>query len=407
MMRTAMVIAVVSTVAQSVSAADLTTSARGVSYFHKEGATASSHDADLQDCRTLAGKMHQPIPPMNPAVESQGLAGLLVGSIIVSAQQTAADHKARAVNVENCMVVKGWQVVALTPGDATAFAALDKASKAGRAGEWIGSTELHGTVVRRFANDVASDDSSQMYVVARHPGVSISDDVVDPGLSKAPEKKPVTTIDPTIAPGRPESAKPPKPLKDEQLGGVPPGAGLIIVNVRGDAAATLLFERVGPDPDTDAWVDGQPSQVFVNPPAKAVAKAGARLGVTQVFSVPPGRWRLSAIGVGDVSVSFCLGSPAFDVAAGDAVYAGSSSSEHALPGMGLDIAKSAFPGLSSVPDKIRAATWTNGVRGKCVGTYLYALEIPDQPFVDGYILGSRAQPATTPIAAATPASATH
>ena len=85
-----------------------------------------------------------------------------------------------------------------------------------------------------------------------------------------------------------------------------------------------------------------------------------------------------------------VGAPVFEVAAGEAVYAGSYSADHALPVMDLDLARSAFPELSAVPDKIRPASWTNGARGKCVGSYLYALEIPGQPFVDGYGGGSRA-----------------
>ena len=397
-MRAATLMAVFLVLARSAAAADVAESAPGTSYFQKDGATAAIHDADLLDCRALAGRMHQPSPPVpSTAGGGGGMAGAIGAAIavaiIVAAEQAAADRKARPVNVENCMVVKGWRVVSLTPDDATAFAALDKGSKSARVGEWVGATQLHGAVARRFDNDVANSDSAQTFVVARRRGVSISDDVVAQGPTGPAEKHPVATIDPAVAQGRPRGAAPLQPLKDEQLGGVPAGTGMIIVNVRGDASAGLLFERLGPDPMTDAWVDGRPSQIFVNPPVKALAKAGARLGVTQVFSVPPGRWRLAAMSVGDISVNYCLGSPVFEVAAGEAVYAGSFSADHALPVMDLDLAKSAFPELSTVPDKIRPAVWTNGARGKCVGTYVYALEVPGQPFLDGYAWGSRAWPA--------------
>ena len=296
-MRAMALMAAVLVLARSAPAADLAASVTGTSYFQKDGATAASHEADLLDCRALAGRMHQPPPPVpQTTTASGGLAGAIGAAIavaiIVAAEQAAADRKARPVNVENCMVVKGWRVVSLTPEDATAFAALDKAAKSARVGDWVGDPQLHGALARRFDNDVAANDSSQMFVVAQRRGVSISDDVVAPGPATKAEKKPVSTIDPTIAQGRPRSAAPPAPLKDEQLGGVPAGQGLIIVNVRGDASAGLLFERLGPDPQTDAWVDGRPSQIFVNPPVKALAKAGARLGVTQVFSVPPGRWQI-------------------------------------------------------------------------------------------------------------------
>jgi hypothetical protein len=104
--------------------------------------------------------------------------------------------------------------------------------------------------------------------------------------------------------------------------------------------------------------------------------------------------------VDQVSLSLCLGGPAFDIAAGDVVYAGSFAPNRLAPDMAMEPAKAAFPGLSTAVAKLKPAEWINGAQGQCEGTYLYAMELPNRPFMDSYQLGSRAQPA--PPSAPTP-----
>src|SRR5437763_15831217 len=93
--------------AQAASAADLTKSVSGTSYFHKTGATAASHEADLRDCRLLAGKVHQPPGPEQQMVYGGSLAGaiavVLISAAVASSQDLAGDRRSRPVNVENCM----------------------------------------------------------------------------------------------------------------------------------------------------------------------------------------------------------------------------------------------------------------------------------------------------------------
>ncbi len=95
------------------------------------------------------------------------------------------------------------------------------------------------------------------------------------------------------------------------------------------------------------------------------------------------------------------------------VYAGSfnpnGKGEPIGPDMTLEPAKAVFPALSNLAEKVRAASYVNGVLGACSGAYLYALELPDRSFVEGYLMGSRSQPgasAASAHASAAPAAAT-
>jgi hypothetical protein len=147
----------------------------------------------------------------------------------------------------------------------------------------------------------------------------------------------------------------------------------------------VVFERVGPDPGTPAWVDGRPAEIVAVRSTRDYAKVNAGDGSTYVFAVPPGRWRLSMVATHLFSVSFCLGAPAFDLAAGEAVYAGSYQSDGVAPDMSMDAAKAAFPPMSTVPAMLKPANWVNGVQSNDChhSAYAYALDIPGRPFVAG------------------------
>ena len=394
------------TAAPAFAATDLTRTTDGFTYFNKPGADLAAHDAAVRECRTIAAQMHQPGPmtpsytmvvPAGVSPVAAGVGGAIGMAIAMAIQQSIADHKGAPVNVENCMVVKGWRVVALDDLEGKGFPALKKDVQLAELAQWVGAAEPHGKVVRVFANDAVEGDQKALFTPATHVGVAVSADLVGKAAGKdKPAAGPVAAyLPPAAAPRLPRKAKtaePPKPLADADLGGIPDGQGLIVVNVRGDAQVAVSLQRAGPDPATPAWVDGHPADILVVRPAKAFARAGAAEGATYVYAVPPGRWRLENVEVNSVAMSFCLGGPAFDLAAGEAVYAGSFNPNNVVPDMRMETAKAAFPSVSPVVDKLKPAAWVNGVQAQCHGAYAYALELPDRPFVDSYALGSRAQP---------------
>jgi hypothetical protein len=396
MKRVLLAAAIIAAAATSVRAADIDRTADGYTYFNRPGSDVAAHAVAVLDCRRKAGRMHQ--PDTMGDVMATSLAGAIAIAIVKGVAQAAADHTGRMVNVENCMVVKGWRVVALDPAEGASLAALDNKVKEDRLKDWVGAAEPHGAVVRTFANDAIDDLATGMFDKAKHSAnTALSTDAVlnepkDQKKAEAPDPKPEDVPLPSMK----KSARPPKPLKPDQLGGIPADSALIVVNIEGAGAMALTFERVGPDEHTPAWVDGRPASFTVAQPAKAFAKAGQSPGTAVAFAVPPGRWRLATWTGGLFTVSLCMGAPAFDVAAGEVVYAGSfnpnGKGEPFGPMMGLEPAKALFPSLSGLSDKVRDANYVNGVTGACGGAYLYALEIPGQPFVDGYAMGSRAAP---------------
>jgi hypothetical protein len=374
-------------------AADLTKTSDGYTYFNKPGAAVAAHDADVRECRVQGARLYQ--PDTSAPVYAPGLAGAIgvaIGKAIVAAANNA---KGRAVNLENCMVVKGWRVVALSQEDGEAADKLDAAGKAARFGPLIGAAEPQGTIVRVFENDALATTNNSMFVPARNTRKAVLS--VD-AMGDPPEKD-EKAPKPAPPPKMPKSAKPPLPLKAEALGEIPAGTALVVVNIRGSSALSAAFERVGPDDKTPAWADGKPGAFTTSHPVKVSTLTGGPDGTVQVFAVPPGQWRLSSLSAGLFTVSLCLGSPSFEVAAGEVVYAGAfdaaATNNRVGPDLDLRPAKAVFPALSGLGDKVRPASYVNGSRGACAGAYMYALETPEQPFAPTYAFGSRAQPAPT------------
>jgi hypothetical protein len=391
--------AALAAVATPVCATDLAKTSDGYTYFNRPGAQVAVHDADVRDCKVKAGRLHQ--PDTSPPVYAPGLAGAIgaaIGKAIVMAMN---DAKARPVNVENCMVVKGWRVVALDPVAGEAASKLDNAAKVARMSPLIGAAEPEGTVVRVFANDAASAQTAGMFSPARN---TIKSALSIEAMGDPPESDKPTKEKPAPAPKLAKSARPPAPLKPEQLGEIPANSALIVVNLQGTGALSVGFEREGPDARTPAWADGRPGSFLAAQPLKATATAGGAQGTTLVFAVPPGRWKIARLSAGLFTVSLCLGAPSFEVAAGEVVYAGAfdpaSASNVIGPEMTLEPYRAVFPALSGLGEKMRPASYVNGSTGQCQGAYMYALETVGQPFAEGYALGSKALPAPTASAAA-------
>jgi hypothetical protein len=92
-------------------------------------------------------------------------------------------------------------------------------------------------------------------------------------------------------------------------------------------------------------------------------------------------------------VDYCLGSPSFEVKAGEVVYAGTFHLEgdDLGPDLALDPAK-VYLGAAAA-DRVRPAVYRNGSRGSCHGfSAVYALEVPGAPFAPDYTWGVRKAP---------------
>jgi hypothetical protein len=390
-MRKILLAALLAAAATPAFAADLTKTSAGYTYFNMPGADLAAHDAAVRDCRVISRGVYQ--PNTQPAVYAPGLAGAIGAAIAQAIIQAVIEAKAKPIYLENCMVVKGWRVVALDPVAGDAIDKLDDAAKAARMAPLVGAEQPEGVVVRVFANDAARQTTGMFTPAANLAKARLSVDA----MGKPPEED---KSKPAPGPKMKRTARPPKPLKAEQLGGIPADSALIVVNVRGVGALSVQFIRIGPDNNTPAWVDGRPAEITAAQAYKATATAGGPNGTTVVFAVPPGRWRLDAFTAGLFRMDFCMGAPAFDVAVGEVVYAGTfdPASDSLLPSNLIDDAKAVFPAGSGLAEKVRPASYINGNTSKCYGAFAYALEVPGQPFADGYRMGTLAQPPVAPAA---------
>jgi hypothetical protein len=113
------------------------------------------------------------------------------------------------------------------------------------------------------------------------------------------------------------------------------------------------------------------------------------------FAVPAGRWRVNYI-ASWIVLNFCLGSPSFDVAAGDVVYAGAFdfSGQYLGPDLDLAPAKAWLAGLPQALT-VRPAVYLNGSLGVCGNNEIYALEVKGAPFEPGYVWGGATQSGQT------------
>jgi hypothetical protein len=397
--------ALVATTTQA-AAADLTASTSGYVYFHRASATLAEHDADVRACMTEAQKTNQPDTSAG-AGAGGGLLGALVVGIVKGVMNGIAERRGTVANLENCMVVRGWSVRRLNDADGAAITALPQPGQAEKLAALVGATEPVGPPVRVYAND-AQLGATAMFTPARDlDKVPLSYTALTP-IPKGEEPP----IGPIQNPAKmKKSAYPPKALKPEQLAAVPADAALVVVRLTGgqlQGGEVLTFERASLTPRTPSWADGQPGAFYVALPLKMFAKRDQAYDVTAVFALPPGQWRLSSAARGLFLTSFCLGQPEFTVAKGETVHAGTFTLGDERIGPDLDLAP-AKTALAALPDRVAAlkpAAYVNGATSECGGVYVYALEVPGAPFVEGYRYGSalkaqavstEAKPAATPV----------
>ncbi len=393
------------------AAVNLTRKIGGYTYFNRQGADAAAHDAALKDCVADAANASQP----DTYVYGGGsFLGAMVAAAVEAGIEYIADKRGAQANVENCMVVKGWRVVRLSDADGAAIAALDQPGRAARLAPLVGREPPEGSIARVWGNDAASARTVRLGNAGRvgHGSVSLM------SLAPPPKSAPGAPADPPAPkpPKRPPTAGS-KSVSLAKLGEPPAGSAVIFFRVKGTSFHSPLqlgFQREGAKPDEPAWrTDAQP--YFLNAGKGLLFKAKG--GDVYAYVVPPGHWRLAEIGDLLMTLDFCLGAPAFDVAAGEVVFAGDfdMGAETLAPDLNPDTAKALLAATPALAARLKLARYVNGSVNQCgvaiqeaTGTapsYLYAFEIKGAPFREGYALGSAvagAAMAAAPVGATTP-----
>lgn len=353
----------------------------GYVYFNRPGADLATHNADLAACAAAV-----PFEVDPNAGDSPIHAGLLLYDGFIAAG---------AADVENCMVTRGWRVVRLSNVEGIEVSALPLADLVARMTPWIGAATPEGSLARMWNND-AIRASSFTPVDARffHDGQlswKINNDLKNrPAKGQSGPPRELVSFPLYFKRGKIDSRWPAKIGQSVNLANIskaPAGSALIVlrvVNISIPKHRTLAISRLGPngedipslqdhDPDFFAFLENRYKTDWF------------------IEAVPPGRWRINTLGISVL----CLGAPAFDVKAGDVIYAGTidMASENRTPDLALEPVKAFLAGTTAA-DTVKPADYYNGSVSKC-GLDMYAFEIPGAPFLPGYTWGSLA--ATPPL----------
>lgn len=358
---------------------DLSHMTMGYTYYNRPGYSLADHDADVMACATEAFKTQS----FSAQVNRQLMTG-----IVPDMMSNAANRGSFGGSLENCMVVRGWRVVLLPDAEGKKLAKLEPAELARQLEPWVGAETPHGQVARVWDNDAANANVNRFAIRPKHKndGLLSFQAATESPLAKMniPALAPITA--PTIDPKWPT-----RTILPEEIASAIPEAGVIIINIKGLSSKNgigLSLTRVGPDKDTyPAALDHAPDRMnFLM--GTLFAKKDANY---MAIAVPPGRWRISSMGVTSV-LNFCLGSPSFPIAAGETVFMGTFdfSATKLGPDLSLDGAKAWLAGKPAA-ETVRAAEYTNGTEGLCGDANIYALEVPGAPYKEGYNWGGAAK----------------
>lgn len=350
----------------------------GYTYFNKPGADLAAHNRDVRACALVAGRLRSPSEEWatQPLAQSRYY------------YPDPAERNYAASGFETCMVVRGWRVVALPEAEGKALTALAPDALAAQLSPWIGAAEPHGQVVRVWSDEALRASVRFAGMTARHKRSQLSLKVGAPDLMKLPSSPKPAAPSPWTNPRWPI-----KPLTAADLATLRPDAGVILVQVRNPGfhgGIGLIFNREGADPESSpSAVDHGPDRLRVGV-AILFAHSG---GDMFAYAVPPGRWRIYGLGLGPV-LNLCLGSPSFEVKAGETVYAGAFDLSAEALGPDMDLAP-ARKWLGGDSRPLRAAAYVNGSQGPCDDSGVDALEFKGAPYEPDYAWGG-AQAAAPP-----------
>jgi len=116
------------------------------SFFNKPGATAQAAAAETSACRAIAEGAESQINGVS--VLTGGLGAIIGGAF--------AGKRLKRVNVENCMLVRGWRLFAMTRAEGAAWKALSDAEREKQLAVLVGeATPARGSLLRQWHNDYA------------------------------------------------------------------------------------------------------------------------------------------------------------------------------------------------------------------------------------------------------------
>jgi len=344
----------------------------GPVYFWKPGADMAVHDADLEACKAVAQRTTPPIMYLGSAGDG------LVGAMFQGEADKHAVKQTLQANIENCMVVRGWDVVRFDHRKGEILAKMDTA-------------KLHRAIERRL---LAPEPEGEKVRVGFQSFDSIK---FRAGLTNDQRRESLSLAALGPQPDTLHASLPAKglwqTLEPIDPASVGPGDSVIVFRqsaLKPDWISLRLLRLDDVPWGKDAAV--QPIRYIQadSPPMPIWAKK-ERWSKLLVYKVPPGRWAVA----GDFTTSFCLGAPAFEVRSGEAIWAGhfdAADGSKMTPDLALEGAAAGLP--QALAGRLKPAAYVNGVTYTCAALApmaIYAYEMPGAPFEPGYAYGSMAR----------------
>lgn len=273
-------------------------------FYNRPGATRADYDKDWQECRLIARGSRTPsgtVPVFyNPSIISPVAAGAAagVGGFIGAA---IAEGIQRRANRRSCLLVRGWRLVEADDATKARVAAMNPAERDAHFAAIVGASEVSGGV-ETFANGLAAPRLAR-------------------GLDPAAK---VTAATGVTAGKKVDLAS----LK------LRPGEGAILVAFRrpdsyslGKSAAASFARYDAEKGDLHYQPRDWKKRGDMTTYAVQARSIDKKLGLElHVIPVTAGRYVLTSAQPGpynpQLSPSFCLGGPSFEVKEGEAVYFG-------------------------------------------------------------------------------------
>lgn len=116
------------------------------SFFNRPGATAEQLATDTARCRAIAEGADSQINGID--VLAGGLGSIIGGAF--------AGGRLKRVNIENCMLVRGWRLYAMTRDQGAAWKSLPEATRERELAALVSAENpARGTLLREWRNDYA------------------------------------------------------------------------------------------------------------------------------------------------------------------------------------------------------------------------------------------------------------
>ncbi len=339
-------------------------------FYNRPGATRADYDRDWQECRLIARGSRTPagtVPVFyNPALISPVAAGVAggVGGFIGAA---IAEGIQRRANRRSCLLVRGWRLVEADDATKAKVAAMSDAERDAHFATIVGASEVRGDV-ETFTNAFAA-----------------------PRLGKG--------LDPAARVSAATGVTAGKKVDLASLR-LRPGEGAILVGFRRPdsyslgKSASASFARYDAEksdlhyPPRDWKKRGDITTYAVQ--ARSIDK---KLGLElHVIPVTAGRYVLNSAQAGpynpQVSNTFCLGGPSFEVKEGEAVYFGDLTPYMSAPAEAggsvfavaysrdSEGARGLVAGQPALASAFREAAIQNDATWGCIGQAMTAYRVP-------------------------------